>query len=121
MINLEVLDNILALDDDILYLAIMDSRGNIIANRVKEGTTNEYEQELLRIDLYIVKQMLDLYDNSFGKTISMQTRREKLSQLVFYHDYMIIYVACEPNILQSKMNTISEMVTPLVKEIVRKT
>jgi len=120
MINLEKIDEILAVDDAVRYIAIVDSKGNVIASQLKKNTTNviEDEDQLYLLDLRITKQMLDVFDNSFGKTISLQTRREKTRQLIFYHDRLIIYITCDPSANNKKISEISSKIEHLVHEMV---
>ena len=115
--NFEKLDEILGLEDAIHYVGIMDSMGNIITNKIKKGITTEHDEEMYRMDLLIIKNMLDIYNPSFGKTLTVQTVREKITQLVFYHDYMIIYIACDPTVDKNTMLKISNKAGELIKEL----
>jgi len=120
MINLEKMDEILAVDDAVRYIAIVDSKGNVVASQLKKNTNNAIEEkdELNRLDLHITKQMLDVYDDSFGRTISVQARREKINQLIFYHDYLIIYITCNAKADNKKISEISSKIEHLVHEMV---
>lgn len=118
MLHLEKIGKILAVDDTVCYVAVVDSKGNIIASKIKENVTDigENEEEMYRTDLCITKQMLDIFDSSFGKTISLYTTREKTRQLIYYHDDLIIYVTCTPDADEKKMAEISGTVGRLVRE-----
>ena len=120
MINLEKMDEILAVDGTVQYIAIVDSKGNVIASQQKKHTNNVIEEkdELNLLDLRITKQMLDVYDDSFGRAISLQARREKINQLVFYHDYLIIYITCDAKADNKKISEISSKIEHLVHEMV---
>ncbi|MCH7648333.1 MAG: hypothetical protein IIA83_06985 [Thaumarchaeota archaeon] len=119
MINLEKMDEILAVDDVIQHIAIVDSKGNIIHSKSKNNAKNTIKDEtgLYPMDLSITKQMLDVYDYSLGKTISLQTRREKINQLVYYHDYLIIYISCDAKTDNKKILEISSKIEHLVQEM----
>ena len=120
MINLEKMDEVLAVDDAVRYIAIVGSKGNVIASQLKKNTNNTIEErdELNLLDLRITKQMLDVYDDSFGSTISLQVRREKINQLVFYHDYFIIYITCDGKADNKKITEILSKIEHLVHEMV---
>ena len=94
-IHLEKIDEILAVDDTVRYVAFVDSKGNVIASKIKKNVTDigENEEEMYMVDLCITKSMLDIFDSSFGKTISLYTTREKTRQLIYYHGNLIIYVS----------------------------
>lgn len=118
--RLELIDEILMIDDVVQYIAIIDSVGNVIASKLKKNTNNviEDEEELYLIDLCITKKMLDVFDSSFGRTISLQTRREKTRQLIYYHDYLIVYITCDPRADNKKISEISDKIEQLVHEMV---
>lgn len=115
------LDEILEADNDIRYVSIVDSKGNIIDSRMNESFTRKKqdEEEEYMMDLQITKKMLDVFNGPFGRTILLQTIREKTWQLIYYHDFLIIYIACEPSSDITKMSEIAAKVQPLVKELVR--
>ena len=119
MIRLEKTDEIIAVDDAVRYVAIVDSKGNVVASQLKKNTNNTIEEkdELNLLDLRITKQMLDVYDDSFGRAISLQTRRKKINQLVYYHDYFIIYITCDGKADNKKISEISSKIEHLVHEM----
>lgn len=119
--NLKKLDKILGVDNNIRYVSIIDSKGNIIDSRMNKSLTRKRqdEEEEYRMDLQITKKMLDLFNEPFGRTILLQTMREKTWQLIYYHDFLIIYIACEPSSDIKKMSEIAAKVEPLVRELVR--
>ena len=118
--NFGKIDEILALDDMVQYVGIIDLQGNLIASKIKKGKEIAYDnKDFFWADLCIVKKILDVADDSFGRTVSIQTIREKLCQLIYYADNMIIYVTCNPNVDDKKMSEISNRTGQLVKELVR--
>ncbi|KAG2478597.1 MAG: hypothetical protein NPMRTH1_400005 [Nitrosopumilales archaeon] len=120
MINLEKMDEILAVDDVVRYVSIVDSKGNTINSRMKKNSTDisQDEEREYAMDLCITKQMLDVFNGPFGRTISLQTTREKTRQLIYYHDYLIIYITCDPRANNKKISEISSKIEHLVHEMV---
>ncbi len=117
--NVKKIDEILALDDMVRYVGIIDLQGNIITSKIKNSREITYDNnEFFWADLCIVKKILDVADDSFGKTVSIQTIREKLCQLIYYCDNMIVYVTCNPDVNDKKMLEISNRTGQLVKELV---
>lgn len=120
MLDLEMIDEILSIDDVVWYVAIIDSMGNVITSKLKKNTNNviEDEEEMYMVDLRITKSMLDIFDSSFGKTISLQTKREKTRQMIYYHDNLIIYITCDPRTDNKKISEISNKIEPLIHAII---
>lgn len=119
-LRFDVIDEILAADDMIRYIGIIDSDGNVISNKSKNEEIKP-AQEMFRTDLHIMKNVLDVSDSSFGKTISTQILRERSYQLTYYHDDIIIYISCDPDVDSQKMLEISEKIGQLVKKLVENT
>lgn len=117
MMDLEKIDEILSVDDVVWYVAVIDTVGNVIASRLKKNTNNiiESEEELYMTDLRITKSMLDIFDDSFGRTIWLQTKREKTRQLIYYRDNVIIYVTCDPRADDKKISEILGKIEQLVQ------
>lgn len=119
--NLEKLDEILAVDEGIRYVALIDSKGNLITSKSKPTVSQiiiDVNAEYV-LDLCITKQMMDIFNTQFGKPLSMLIRRENTKQLIYYHDYMIIYVSCEHNISEDRMTIMSQKIDKLVKELTK--
>lgn len=76
------------------------------------------KDEIFRFDLRILKSVLDVENDIHGKTTCCITTREKIEQLVWYHDDLIIYVTCDPDLDRSKLLQISYKVQDLVRELV---
>ncbi|MGI0072862.1 MAG: hypothetical protein ACREA3_03505, partial [Nitrosotalea sp.] len=118
MLHLEKIDNILASDKAIRYVGIIDSTGNIVASKSRGGGSVTDKDEIFRFDLRILKSVLDVENDIHGKTTCCITTREKIEQLVWYHDDLIIYVTCDPDLDRSKLLQISYKVQDLVRELV---
>ena len=117
--NFEKLDEILAVDEVVRYVSIVDLKGNTIASKIKKNAMNvsKDEERKYTMDLCITKQMLDIFNGPFGRTISMQIIREKTYQLIYYHDSLIIYVTCDPSVDRKKIPEVSGKIEQLVREL----
>ncbi len=67
-LRFDIMDKILAVDDTVRYIGIIDSDGNIRSSKSKNEEIKP-AQEMFRTDLRIMKNVLDVSDSSFGKTI----------------------------------------------------
>lgn len=112
--NLEKINEIFAVDDMVRYVGIIDSKGNVIDHKMKKSMLDNDDEETYRMDVMIMRQMLEMFDQSQGRIITIQTIREKANQLVYYRDYLTIYVTCEPYANKKKMAEISDKIDPLI-------
>ena len=106
------------MDPDIRYVELIDDKGKIIFNKIKEGKyrlTKEVEEAILAADLSVVRRIHEILDGSLGKISSIHITREKIHQLIFYTDTKILYVSTEKNISVAKLPEISREIESLVK------
>ena len=116
MIDFRV-EDILAIDKAIRYVGIVDSTGNILVSKNRDGMDVKEEDEIFRFDLRILKNVLDVENDIHGKTISVHTTREKMEQFVYYRDDVIIYVTCDSNTKHKRVLEISDKVRQLIGEL----
>ena len=118
----EMVEKILEADEKIMYVSLIDSKGNKIMEKFKpqiqESLCNASSEYVL--DLCITKQMLDVFNEPFGYPVSVLIKREKTQQFIFYHDSLIIYVICDADTSERKMAEISEKINPLVRQLTAK-
>lgn len=114
----KVASEIINADEIIRYLAIVDHDGNVVYRKVKknkaslESTSNE---EKYAFELSLMKNMHDLFDESFGKTTFTHTVRELIHQLVYYTQEYIIYVTCQREAGDHKIMDISAKIENIIK------
>ena len=118
----EMVEKLLEADEKIMYVSLIDSKGNKIMEKFKpqiqESLCNASSEYVL--DLCITKQMLDVFNEPFGHPVSVLIKREKTQQIIFYHDFLIIYVICDADTSERKMAEISEKISPLVRKLIAK-
>lgn len=109
------------MDDAIRYVGVIDEKGNILHEEIKEGKKillSQKEQEVLSADLSVMKLMQGLFDDSLGRVTFMHTVRDKIHQMVYYIDDMMMYVSCERNIDGHKIVEISNKIEPIIIKLI---
>ena len=117
----KVADKILAVDDAIRYVGVIGEKGNILHGEIKEGKKillSQKEQEVLSADLSVMKLMQGLFDDSLGRVTFMHTVRDKIHQVVYYIDDMMVCVSCERNIDGHKIVEISNKIEPIIIKLI---
>lgn len=109
------------MDDAIRYVGIIGEKGGILHGEMKEGKkllVSQKEQEVLSADLSVMKLMQGLFDESLGRVIFTHTVRDKVHQLVYHIDDMMVYVSCERNIDNHKIVEISNKIEPIIIKLI---
>jgi len=115
-------EEILAVDNAVRYVGIIDNRGKIHYSKIKEGKKSlksQKEEEVFAADLSVMKLMQELFNDSLGRVTLMHTIREKLHQKVYYTDGRMIYVTCERNIDNHKAIEISDKIESVIKNTLK--
>ncbi len=108
---------ILAIDDSMRYVEIMDEEGELILNKMKQGKYSVREQrkeELLSLDIYMTKKIQQKFNRALGRLAFTHVCREKVHQLVWYHDELIIYCTCEGHVNNHKILEISSKIETIL-------
>ncbi len=116
-----IADKILALDDAIRYVGIIGEKGNILHGEIREGKKillDQKELEVLSADLSVMKLMQGLFDESLGRVTFTHMIRDKVHQLVYHIDDMMVYVSCERNIDNHKIVEISNKIEPIIIKLI---
>ena len=114
----KITDEILAVDDAVNYVGIVDREGRIAHSKTKKGKSHlvdEKEEKVLGSDLGVMKAMQGLYNDSMGKVTCMLTVRERVHQLVFFANSLIFYVSCERDLNSQKIMEIKANVALILK------
>lgn len=117
----KIADQILAVDDAIHYVEVVGEKGSVLHSAIKEGKKNllgQKEQEVLSADLSVMKLMQGLFDDSLGRVTFTHTVRDKVHQLVYYIDDMMVYVSCERSIDNYKIVEISNKIEPIIIKLI---
>ena len=94
-------DEILAIDEVMRYVGFTDLKGSIVYNKMKEGKTslkNQEQERKFSTDLSTIKKMQGTFDESLGKVTLIHMIREKIHQLIYYVNGLMVYVTCERNV-----------------------
>ena len=109
------------MDPAIRYVGIIGEKGGILHGEMKEGKkllVSQREQEVLSADLSVMKLMQGLFDESLGRVTFTHTVRDKVHQLVYHIDDMMVYVSCERNIDGHKIVEISNKIEPIIIKLI---
>jgi hypothetical protein len=113
----KIVYEILAVDDSMRYVEIMGEEGELISNKMKQTKYNikdQRKEELLSLDLYNTKQIEQKFNKSLGQIAFTHVAREKVHQLIWYHDNIIIYCTCEGYVDNHKILEISKKIETIL-------
>lgn len=108
---------ILAVDDTMRYVEIIDEEGELILNKMKQGKYSvkaQRKEELLSLDIYMTKKIQQKFNRALGRLAFTHVSREKVNQLVWYHDNLIIYCTCEGYVDNHKILEISSKIETIL-------
>ena len=123
MIDFAKIEHIFAADKSIHCVELVDFVGNTIINKTIAEISSEKGNTKLdsfKVDLYIMKNILDLANHSYGKTISLRVKRESTQQIVYYLENYILYVTYESGANEADrkiLDKIEECIKGVVVEI----
>jgi len=118
----KITEEILAVDDSVRYVGVVDNRGRLAYSKLKEGKKSlktQKEEEVFAADLSVIKLMQELFNDSLGRVTLEHTIREKLHQIVYYTDAHMIYVTCERNIDNHTVTEISNKIESILKNTLK--
>ncbi len=112
---LEIVQEILDLDSQMRFAAIIDQKGNIREAIMKAGKTSlesQKEEEHFCKQVAQRRAMRKEFDRSLGKVRYVHVEREKVSQMVIYTKRNIVYFSMEP---EMPINTKIRLITKIKK------
>ena len=113
MLNLGV-----TLSHGLRFVGIIDVSKNTFYSKLAENKANlvtKSEEEQFVADLIAIKKTQSKFDAKLGKVVFTHVRREKVQQLVFQINEIILYVTCEPEIEHNTIVEISKLITDTIK------
>lgn len=112
---LKIVEDIIALDTNMRFAAIIDLKGNIREAIMKSGKTSlksQKEEEHFCRQVAQRRQMRKDFDSSLGKVRYVHVEREKVSQMVVYTPKNTIYFTIEPELpVEEKIKLITKIKT----------
>ncbi len=112
---LDIVQEILNLDSQMRFAAIIDQKGNIREAIMKTGKTSlesQKEEEHFCKQVAQRRAMRKEFDKTLGKVRYVHVEREKVSQMVIYTQRNIVYFAMEP---EMPINTKIRLITKIKK------
>ena len=118
--NLEKLDEILALSPLIRYVAVVDYKSKILDSRTRENLEKKYEGAgSLHIDALIIRDMINVQEATLGKGYTILTSRENVHEFTLFAEDFFIYMTFDLTRL-SDIAKIAEQVQQLSLEMIAK-
>ena len=112
---LDIVQEILKLDSQMRFAAIIDTKGKIREAIMKTGKTSlesQKEEEHFCKQVAQRRAMRKEFDRTLGKVRYVHVEREKVSQMVIYTKRNIVYFAMEP---EMPINTKIRLITKIKK------
>ncbi len=110
---LDIVQEILDLDPQMRFAAIIDSKGNILEAIMKTGKTSlesQKEEEHFCKQVAQRRAMRKEFDRTLGKVRYVHVEREKVSQMVIYTQRNIVYFSMEPEMpIDTKIRLITKI------------
>ena len=113
-LNLEAtVEEIINLDAQMRFAAIIDQNGNIIESIMKGGKTSlesQKEEEHFCKQVIQRRKMRKKFDKSLGKVRYVHVEREKVTQMVVYTKKFTIYFTMEPEMtIKNKLQIVNKI------------
>ncbi len=110
---LDIVQNILKLDSQMRFAAIIDTKGKIREAIMKTGKTSldsQKEEEHFCKQVAQRRTMRQEFNRSLGKVRYVHVEREKVSQMVIYTKRNIVYFSMEPEMpISTKIRLITKI------------
>jgi len=109
----ETVEEIINLDAQMRFAAIIDQNGNIIESIMKGGKTSlesQKEEEHFCKQVIQRRKMRKKFDKSLGKVRYVHVEREKVTQMVVYTKKFTIYFTMEPEMtIKNKLQIVNKI------------
>ena len=110
---IKIIEDIIDLDPQMRFAAIINSKGNIVEGIIKEGKhslKSQKEEEHFCKQVATRRKMREEFDASLGKVRYVHVEREKLTQIVIYIKKYIVYFTMEPELpIDDKLTIITKV------------
>ena len=111
------MDEVLALDDSVRYVGIMDAVENTLMSRMKKNKISlksRKEEDDFAMEIKKLKHGQDEFNSPLGKISFFQIRRQKIIYIIFFIGNLIIYFSCEPTITNHRASQIIDKALSIV-------
>ena len=110
---LEIVEKIVALDNNMRFASIIDLNGNILEGIMNEGKTSlesQKQEEYFCKQVAKRRKMRKEFDRQLGKVRYVHVEREKVTQFAIYTKRKIVFVTLEPELtIQRKMKIVNSI------------
>ena len=110
---LEIVEKIVALDNNMRFASIIDHNGNILEGIMKEGKSSlesQKQEEHFCKQVAKRREMRKEFDRQLGKVRYVHVEREKVTQFAIYTKRKIVFVTLEPELtIQRKMKIVNSI------------
>lgn len=97
----EIVEDIINLDPNMRFVAIIDQKGRIVESIMKSGKTSlksQKEEEHFCKQVSQRRKMRSDFDKTLGLVRYVHVEREKLTQMVIYPKNFTVYFTLEPEL-----------------------
>jgi len=109
----DTVEEIINLDPQMRFAAIIDQNGNIVESIMKGGKTSlesQKEEEHFCKQVIQRRKMRKKFDKSLGKVRYVHVEREKVTQMVVYTKKFTIYFTMEPEMtIKNKLQIVNKI------------
>ena len=110
---LEIVEKIVALDNNMRFASIIDHNGNILEGIMKEGKSSlesQKQEEHFCKQVAKRREMRKEFDRQLGKVRYVHVERERVTQFAIYTKRKIVFVTLEPELtIQRKMKIVNSI------------
>ena len=117
---MDLVEDILDLDPQMRFVAIIDSKGKIIEGIMKSGKTSlksQKEEEHFCKQVSQRRSMRKEFDKSLGKVRYVHVEREKVTQIVIYPKKYTVYFTMEPEMSINTKITLINRVKKMISQL----
>lgn len=117
---MDIVEDIIDLDPDMRFCAIIDLKGNILESIMKKGKTSlksQKEEEHFCHQVATRRKMRKEFDKHLGKVRYVHVEREKVAQIVVYPKRKTVYFTMEPEVGVIKKVTIINKVKKMTTHL----
>ena len=108
-----IVEDIINLDPQMRFAAIIDQNGNIVESIMQSGKTSlesQKEEEHFCKQVSQRRQMRKQFDKSLGMVRYVHVEREKVTQMVIYTAQFTVYFTMEPEMtMENKLQIINKI------------
>ncbi len=116
--DFEKLDSIMSLSPAIRYVSIINSNGKSLARKIRADLEDKPDaSEYNHLDIFIVRQIADIQQQTLGPIISFLTTRKQIHEFILYSKDICVYVTFDELPLTKRAEIVEKSI-PIIKEMI---